>query len=162
MQSKNSLRQWLLWKIKHFFHSNHCVVNREKRIPRHCCGIRLKLWWSTPSFNVPLRFCGINVNVRAEAQWSLRPWFESHCGTWVPVLRMRPYKPRSRVAVGVGTKKNPHCWKPWVLSIGLNLQPCHRQWWQPLECWKIAQAATNKQTNGLQLLLISSFELVKI
>jgi hypothetical protein len=27
--------------------------------------------------------------------------FESHCETWVPVFRIRPYKPRSCVAVGV-------------------------------------------------------------
>jgi hypothetical protein len=26
--------------------------------------------------------------------------FQSHCGMWVPVLRMRPYKPRSSVAAG--------------------------------------------------------------
>jgi hypothetical protein len=34
--------------------------------------------------------------------------FESYCGTWVLILRMRPYKQipcRSRL----GTKKNPHC-----------------------------------------------------
>jgi hypothetical protein len=52
----------------------------------------------------------------------------------------RIYKPRTRVAVDVGTKKNPHCWKPWMLSIGLNLQPCHRQWWQPPD-------SCDKQTN---------------
>jgi hypothetical protein len=32
---------------------------------------------------------------------SLRRRFESHCGTWVPVIRMRLYKPRPCVAVGV-------------------------------------------------------------
>jgi hypothetical protein len=37
----------------------------------------------------------------AKIWWSLRRGFESNCGTWVPVFRMRPYKPRSRVAVGV-------------------------------------------------------------
>jgi hypothetical protein len=37
----------------------------------------------------------------AKIWWSLRLGFESHCGTWVPIFRMRPYKPRSGVTVGV-------------------------------------------------------------
>jgi hypothetical protein len=37
----------------------------------------------------------------AKIWWSLRRGLESHCGTLVPVFLMRPYKPRSRVAVGV-------------------------------------------------------------
>jgi hypothetical protein len=37
--------------------------------------------------------------------WFLRRRFESHSGAWVLVLRMRPYKPRSRVAVGVALKR---------------------------------------------------------
>jgi hypothetical protein len=46
--------------------------------------------------------------------WSLCGGFESHRRTWVPVFRMRLYKPRSRVA------------RKRVLNIGLNLQPCER------------------------------------
>jgi hypothetical protein len=37
----------------------------------------------------------------AKIWWSLRRGFESHCGMWVLVFRRRPYKPRSRVAVGM-------------------------------------------------------------
>jgi hypothetical protein len=45
----------------------------------------------------------------AKIRWSLRPRFESHRGTWVPVLRMGPYKSRSRVTVDVGMQNNSHC-----------------------------------------------------
>jgi hypothetical protein len=37
--------------------------------------------------------------------WSLHPQFQSHCGMWVTVLRMRPYKPKTCVAVGVAWKR---------------------------------------------------------
>jgi hypothetical protein len=34
-----------------------------------------------------------------------------------------------------------------AFAIGLNLQPCHREWWQSVDSWKIACATqTNKQT----------------
>jgi hypothetical protein len=33
--------------------------------------------------------------------WSLRRVFESQCGMWVPILRMRLYETSSRFAVGV-------------------------------------------------------------
>jgi hypothetical protein len=62
----------------------------------------------------------------------------------VPVFRMRPYKPRSRVAVGVARKRSLPAQRPWAPSIGLNLQPCHRQWWQPPDSWKIVRVAINK------------------
>jgi hypothetical protein len=42
----------------------------------------------------------------AEIWWSLRSRFESQCGTWVQVFRMRLYKPWSRVAVGDASEKN--------------------------------------------------------
>jgi hypothetical protein len=36
-----------------------------------------------------------------------------------------------------------------VLSIGLNLQPCHLLWWQLPDSWKFARVAQNKQINSL-------------
>ena len=73
-----------------------------------------------------------------------------HCGTWVPVFRMRPDKPRSRVAVGVARQRSLPAQWPWAPSIGLNLQPCRRQWWQSPDSWKIAQGTRNK-TNDVSI-----------
>jgi hypothetical protein len=44
---------------------------------------------------------------RVAAQRSLHRRFESHCGTWVPVLRIKLYNPRYRVAAGVACIRNP-------------------------------------------------------
>jgi hypothetical protein len=114
----------------------------------------------------------------AKIWWSLRRGFEFHCGTWVPVsigtprnvsrdqcraretfsefrlvpvFRMRPCKPRPRVAIGVARLRSIPAQRPWVQSIGLNLQRCHRQWWEPPDSWKIARVAINKQTNKTYL-----------
>jgi hypothetical protein len=58
--------------------------------------------------------------------WSLSWGCEPHCETWVPVFQMRPYKPRSRVTVGVARQRSLPAQRPLVPSIGLNLQPSHR------------------------------------
>jgi hypothetical protein len=96
--------------------------------------------------NVTNVHCPRGAVVRASGTkiWgSLCRVFESHCGTWVPVFRMRPYKPRSRVAVDLcGTIKIPPCSK----ALSAEHRPCHRQWWQPPDSWKMARVAINKQT----------------
>jgi hypothetical protein len=50
------------------------------------------------------------IERRGKTWWSLHPWFESHCGTWVQVLRMRLYKPRS-FSQQVWIEK-----EPWLLK----------------------------------------------
>jgi hypothetical protein len=43
--------------------------------------------------------------LRKDLMISLCRGIESHCGTWMPVLRMKPYKPRFWVAAGVAHKR---------------------------------------------------------
>jgi hypothetical protein len=106
----------------------------------NCCILSACLWYSigvdvlsvsvgrfvsarwtpmTPTWYGPVWRSGVTI------WWSLSRKFEPRCWTWEPVLRMRLYKPRSRVATGVARKRaliaNDH-----KVSIGLNFQPCHR------------------------------------
>jgi hypothetical protein len=59
-----------------------------------------------PGNKYAMQMCFLPFSSRV-AQWLERQAqrsddrFESYSGTWVPVIRMRPYKPRSRVEVGV-------------------------------------------------------------
>ena len=83
--------------------------------------------------------------------------YKSHCWTWVPVFRMRPYKSRSRVSVGVGRIYSliPSLLKALSANHRPNLQLCHWQWWHPPDSWKIACVAikqTNKQKSTFYLL----------
>jgi hypothetical protein len=44
------------------------------------------------------------------------------------VLRMRPEKPRPRVAAGMARKRSLSAQRPWAPSIGLNFAALHRHW----------------------------------
>jgi hypothetical protein len=63
--------------------------------------------------------------------WSLRRRFEFRSGKYGSVLRMRPYKPRPRVAAGVA-RKSAKLIVPTPVMI------------QPPVSWKVAQEAISK------------------